>query len=104
MSARLAVPVPRKLFLSDSRRFSTHSMSLRRSSVEMVSMSRTGSTSPSTCVTSASSNARTTWKMPSTARTCDKKALPRPAPVEAPAVKPAMSMHVKKAGTLLAGL
>lgn len=68
--------------LEDDR---TQSMSLSRSSFWMISMSRIGLTSPSTWMTSASSNARTTWKMASTARTCDRKALPRPAPVEAPA-------------------
>ncbi len=58
----------------------------------------------STWMTSASSNARTTWKMPSTERTWERKALPRPAPVEAPAVRPAMSMQVRKAGMREAGL
>lgn len=80
-------------------------------------MSRMGSTSPSTWITSASSNApapistrlesrshsRTIWKMPSTARTCERKAFPSPAPEAAPAVKPAMSMQVRNAGILFVG-
>ena len=70
----------------------------------MMLMSRTGSTSPSTWMTSASSNARMTWKMPSTARTLARKLLPRPAPVEAPLVRPAMSTQVRKAGTTDLGL
>ena len=32
---------------------------------------------------------------------CDKKALPRPSPVEAPLTRPAMSVTLRKAGTLL---
>lgn len=57
LSARLRVPVPRNVFFKVFKCFSTHSASFRRSSVEMISISRHGSTSPSTCVTSASSNA-----------------------------------------------
>ena len=53
---------------------------------------------------SASSKQRTTWKMASTARMCDKKAFPRPAPVEAPRVKPAISYMVRWAGTRDLGL
>lgn len=50
----------------------------------MISMSRTGLTSPSTWVMSALSKALSIMKMASTARMCDKKALPRPAPSAAP--------------------
>ncbi len=50
----------------------------------MISMSRTGLTSPSTCVMSALSKARSIMKMASTARMCERKALPRPAPSAAP--------------------
>lgn len=95
-----------------------------RSSSRMISISRIGSTSPSTWITSASSkapkftkhfrsaskrkgryrselfgNLRTTWKIPSTARTLAKKLFPNPAPVEAPLVKPAISTQVRTAGT-----
>lgn len=84
LSAKLLLPNDRPVFFNPSRYFSTHSISLSLSSVWIISISRRGLTSPSTWMTSESSNARTTWKMPSTARTCDKKALPRPAPVDAP--------------------
>lgn len=59
-------------------------LALRRSSSLMISISRTGLTSPSTCVMSALSKARSIMKMASTARMCDKKALPSPAPSAAP--------------------
>ena len=52
----------------------------------MISMSRTGLTSPSTWVMSALSNARSIMKIASTARMWDKKAFPRPAPSAAPCV------------------
>ena len=39
--------------------------------------------------------------MASQALMCDKKALPRPSPVEAPLTRPAMSVTLRKAGTLL---
>jgi hypothetical protein len=104
LSAKLVLPRLLVVFFILSIVFSTHSISLSLSSVWMISMSRIGSTSPSTWMTSASSNARTTWKMPSTALTCDKNAFPSPAPVDAPAVNPAISMQVKCAGTRDAGL
>lgn len=106
------------------------SSSFRRNSSEMMSKSRTGSTSPSTWVTSGSSNApvfiyntclsiwnfsietvitfpeylynlRHKWKMASQAAMCDKKAFPRPCPSAAPLTKPAISTTFKYAGTLL---
>jgi len=96
---------PRRVCLDrPSRAFSTNSISLMRSSSLMIVKSRTGSTSPSTWIISASSKQRTTWKMASTARMCDKKELPRPAPVEAPRVRPAISYTVKLAGTCDLGL
>eukprot|EP01139_Manchomonas_bermudensis_P014407 Amastigsp_a508459_1135.p2 type:complete len:208 gc:universal Amastigsp_a508459_1135:291-914(+) len=66
-------------------------MSLARSSPRIVSRSRTGSTESCTCVIASSSKARTTWKMPSTSEMCERNWLPRPAPVDAPAMSPAMS-------------
>ena len=84
-------PPRRVCFFKFSRDFSTNSISLMRSSSLMIVRSRTGSTSPSTCIISASSKHRTTWKMASTARMCERKAFPRPAPVEAPRVRPAIS-------------
>lgn len=74
-------------------------MSLIRSSLVMISRSCTGSIRSSTCVMSGSSKVRHTWKIPSTAAMCDKKALPRPSPSAAPRTKPAMSTTSKNAGT-----
>ena len=52
-------PTPRSTFFRfDSTSFLTMVRSLSTSSCVMICMSRTGSTSPSTCVTSGSSNAR----------------------------------------------
>lgn len=48
-------------FSNFSRYFPSESTSLRRSSSLMMSKSRTGLTSPSTCVTSGSSNAPGKW-------------------------------------------
>ena len=84
LSAKLLLPRLLPDFFKPSKAFSTHSISLSLSSVWMISISRRELTSPSTWITSASSKARTTWKIPSTARTWDKKEFPRPAPVEAP--------------------
>ena len=61
-------PPLRVCFFRFSSAFSTNSISLIRSSSLMMSRSRIGSTSPSTCMISASSKHRTTWKMASTAR------------------------------------
>jgi hypothetical protein len=41
--------------------------------------------------------------VPSTACICDKNALPRPAPSEAPLIKPAISVRFKYAGYVLGG-
>mmetsp|Transcript_10567 Transcript_10567/g.35030 ORF Transcript_10567/g.35030 Transcript_10567/m.35030 type:complete len:232 (-) Transcript_10567:395-1090(-) len=81
----------------------TYAASFLQSSLVIVSKSRTGSTVSSTCVTSAESNARTTWKRPSTAWICDRKALPKPAPSDAPRIRPAMSTSCRYAGYLLGG-
>lgn len=78
-------------FFKFSRAFSTNSISLIRSSSLIMSRSRTGLTSPSTWIISASSKQRTTWKIASTALIWERKALPSPAPVDAPRVKPAIS-------------
>lgn len=90
-------------FSSLSRAFIRFSSSLRRSSSEMISRSRTGSTSPSTCVTSGSSKARHRWKMLSQALMCERKSLPRPCPSAAPLTRPAMSTTLRYAGTTLQG-
>mmetsp|Transcript_17377 Transcript_17377/g.34898 ORF Transcript_17377/g.34898 Transcript_17377/m.34898 type:complete len:215 (+) Transcript_17377:523-1167(+) len=80
------------VFVSDAR-------SLRHSSDWMVSRSRMGSTESSTCTISSLSKALRTWKMPSTAAMCERKALPRPAPSAAPLMMPAMSQTERQAGT-----
>ena len=51
-----------------------------------------------------SSKARVMWKIASTERICERKALPSPAPVDAPRTRPAMSVTVSTAGTSLLGL
>mmetsp|Transcript_14098 Transcript_14098/g.34765 ORF Transcript_14098/g.34765 Transcript_14098/m.34765 type:complete len:215 (-) Transcript_14098:9-653(-) len=80
------------------------SMSLSRSSEWMISRSATGSTRSSTWITSASSNALHTWKMPSTEEMCDRNALPRPSPLDAPLTRPAMSQISRYADTADLGL
>mmetsp|Transcript_26706 Transcript_26706/g.67939 ORF Transcript_26706/g.67939 Transcript_26706/m.67939 type:complete len:238 (+) Transcript_26706:816-1529(+) len=90
-------------FLSGSINFSMVATSFNRSSSRMISRSRTGSTLSSTWVatspSSVCSNVRHTWKIASTDEMCERNALPRPAPSEAPLTSPAMSIHVRKAGT-----
>lgn len=106
-----------------SRVLSSVSSSFKRNSSEIISKSRTGSTSPSTCVTSGSSNApmqmksnkpfyknnvlsannaehvalniRHRWKMASQALMCERKAFPNPWPSAAPFTKPAISTTFK---------
>ena len=73
--------------------------SARISSVTTVSMSRSGDTSPSTCVTSGSANTRTTWQIASVSRMWARNWLPRPWPWEAPRTRPAMSVNRTLAGT-----
>lgn len=84
LSARLVLPRALPDLFRPSKAFSTHSISFRRNSVRIISISRRGSTSPSTCMTSASSKARTTWKMPSTERTYERKEFPSPTFADAP--------------------
>ena len=48
LSARLVFPKALPVLFMPSKCFSTHSMSLRRNSVRIISISRMGSTSPST--------------------------------------------------------
>ena len=72
-------------------RFSTVSKSFNWSSVSMISLSRTGSTLPSTCTTLPSSKQRNTWMIASVSRMLPKNWLPRPSPLDAPFTKPAMS-------------
>eukprot|EP00982_Pelagococcus_subviridis_P013538 31262-Pelagococcus_subviridis.AAC.2 len=69
-----------------------------------MSMSPTGSTRSSTWITSGSSNARITWRMPSTALMWLRNAFPRPAPVLAPLTRPAMSTISRNGCTTDLGL
>ncbi|KAF9017456.1 hypothetical protein BDZ89DRAFT_1045089 [Hymenopellis radicata] len=73
-------------------------MSLSGRSVWMMLISRVGFTSLSKWETSTSLKAQTTWKIPSTARTWDKNAFPRPPPVDAPDVRLAMSVYAGEEG------
>ena len=67
-------------------------------------MSDAGSTCPSTCTTSGSSNTRTTWQIASDSRMFARNLLPSPAPSDAPLTMPAMSTKDTTAGTILAEL
>mmetsp|Transcript_22510 Transcript_22510/g.47371 ORF Transcript_22510/g.47371 Transcript_22510/m.47371 type:complete len:266 (-) Transcript_22510:135-932(-) len=81
-----------------SRR-STCPKSASTSSSEITSMSRRGSTEPSTWMMFSSSKQRTTWTMASHSRMLAKNWLPRPSPLEAPATRPAMSTNESEVGT-----
>ena len=65
-------------------------------------MSEAGSTRPSTCTTSGSSNTRTTWQIASDSRMFARNLLPSPAPSDAPLTMPAMSTNETVAGTIRA--
>mmetsp|Transcript_14392 Transcript_14392/g.18195 ORF Transcript_14392/g.18195 Transcript_14392/m.18195 type:complete len:215 (-) Transcript_14392:255-899(-) len=97
------------LFLREMTRVSSSTAlaiccrSFWKSSFVMISKSRMGSTSPSLWMTSSLGKALTTWKIPSTAWMCDRKALPRPSPSWAPATRPAMSKMEIDAATLERG-
>ena len=91
-------------FLAFSALLVTLSRSERMSSVWMVSISRAGSTLPSTWITSGSSKQRTTCTMASTSRMWDRNLLPRPSPRLAPLTRPAMSTNSSTAGVTFSGL
>ena len=91
----LAAPRP---FLAIRR--SRISISEKISSRLMVSMSRSGSTLPSTWITLGSSKQRTTWTMASTSRILDRNWFPRPSPLEAPFTRPAISTNSMTAGVV----
>lgn len=84
--------------------FVVYYRSFKISSLEIIYRSRTGFTSASVWVTSSSSNARTTWNIPSTYLILLKKWLPKPYPFEAPLTKPAISTIDKTAETSDFGL
>ena len=86
-----------------STRFSTVSMSFRISSVSMIILSRTGSTLPSTCTTLSSSKQRTTWRMASVSRILPRNWLPRPSPLLAPLMRPAISTMSTVVGITFCG-
>ena len=88
------------IFASFMMRFSTISRSARQSSVWMMSMSRSGSMLPSTCVMFVSSKQRTTCATASTWRMCSRNLLPRPSPFDAPFTRPAMSTKRTDAGVV----
>ena len=68
--------------------------------MSMVEMSSSGSTLPSTWVTSGSLNTRVTWQIASASRMWDRNALPIPSPWLAPRTMPAMSTKLTVAGTV----
>ena len=101
-AASLSPPFAR--FSRLGRRFSRPSRSASISSVSTISASRTGSTEPETCVTSASSMQRSTWAMASTSRILARNWLPSPSPLLAPFTSPAMSTNSSWVATTLAEL
>ena len=84
-------------------RFSTVSRSLSWSSVSMISLSRTGSTLPSTWTILPLSKQRNTWIMASHSRMLPKNWLPNPSPLLAPFTSPAISTMSHTAGTMRPG-
>ena len=81
-------------------RRSSDSISASINSVSTVCASRTGSTSPSTWVTSPSSKQRRTCAMASTSRILPKNWLPRPSPFDAPRTSPAISTNSSCVGII----
>ena len=67
----------------------------------MTEMSDTGSTLPSTWMTSSSSKHRTTCTMASHSRMFARNLFPSPAPSAAPLTRPAMSTNSHVVGTML---
>ena len=63
-------------------------------------MSELGETLPSTCTTSPSSKARTTWQIASASRMLARNLLPSPSPSDAPRTMPAMSTKETVAGRI----
>ena len=88
----------RDSFSSRTTAFSSVCRSARMSSVWIVSMSELGETAPSTCTTSPSSKARTTWQIASASRMFARNLLPSPSPTDAPRTMPAMSTKETVAG------
>ncbi len=82
----------------------TISRSFSNSSVSITSMSRAGSTDPSTWMMSSSVKQRTTCTIASTAWMWDRNWLPSPSPCDAPLTSPAMSTNSTVVGSLRADL
>ena len=91
-------------FCTFASRFSTVSRSFSWSSMSMTSLSRTGSTLPSTWTIFPSSKQRSTWSMASHSRMFARNWLPRPSPLLAPFTRPAISTISTVAGMVLCGL
>ena len=86
-----------------SRRFSTVSRSFSCSSISIVSLSRMGSTLPSTCTILSFSKQRNTWIIALHSRIFPKNWLPKPSPLLAPFTRPAMSTISTVAGNTRSG-
>lgn len=84
-------PPARAAFSHFWMRLSTVSRSLSCNSASMISLSRTGSTVPSTCTTLSSSKQRSTWMIASVSRMLARNLLPSPSPLLAPFTSPAIS-------------
>ena len=84
-------------------RLSMVSKSFSWSSVSMISLSRTGSTLPSTWVTFSSSKQRSTCKIASVSRILAKNLFPNPSPLLAPFTRPAISTISTVVGTMRPG-
>ena len=66
----------------------------------MISLSRTGFTLPSTCVTLSSSKQRSTWIIASVSRILARNLFPSPSPLLAPFTSPAISTISTVVGTI----
>ena len=84
-------------------RVSTVSKSFNCNSVSMTSLSRIGSTLPSTWTMLSSSKHRNTCKMAWVSRMLAKNLLPSPSPLLAPFTRPAMSTISTVVGTVFCG-
>ena len=89
--ATASLSLPRASFCALWIESSTDWRSASSSSVSIVPISRTGSTLPSTWVTSSFAKQRTTCRIASTVRMWDRNLLPSPCPSLAPFTSPAMS-------------
>ena len=70
----------------------------------MISLSRTGSIVPSTCVMLSFSKQRSTWMIASVSRMLARNLLPSPSPLDAPLTRPAISTISIVVGMIFFGL